>query len=91
MNLMSSPVVTVRPGTPATEADVSVEAVRTTTPVAVAVAPAADAAAVARVLLDRHLDAVPVVDGGRLVGIVTRSDVLRTLVRDDADIARDIG
>jgi len=33
---------------------------------------------------------VVVVDDGRLVGILTRSDVLRCYLRDDAEIARDV-
>jgi CBS domain-containing protein len=43
----------------------------------VAVAPTEDAVAITKVMLDRHLRALPVVDGARLVGIVTRRDVLR--------------
>jgi CBS-domain-containing membrane protein len=56
----------------------------------VMVAPTTDAAAITKLMLDRHLRALPVVDGGRLVGIVTRQDLLRTIARDDADIAGDI-
>ena len=33
---------------------------------------------------------MPIVDGARLVGIVTRRDLLRTLARDDASIAADV-
>jgi CBS domain-containing protein len=43
-----------------------------------------------RLMVDRHLRAVPVVDGDRLVGIVSRVDVLRTIARDDDTIARDV-
>jgi CBS domain-containing protein len=49
-----------------------------------------DAVTVTRLMLDRHLRAVPVVDGDRLVGILTRRDVLRTIARDDQEIARDV-
>ena len=49
-----------------------------------------DAVAIIRVMLDRHLRSLPVVDGDHLEGIVTRRDVLRTIARDDGDIARDI-
>ena len=49
-----------------------------------------DAVAVTKLMLDRHLRALPVVDGGRLAGIVTRRDLLRTIARDDRDIARDV-
>jgi CBS-domain-containing membrane protein len=56
----------------------------------VVVAPTTDAVAITRVMLDRHLRSLPVVDGDRLVGIVTRRDVLRTNARDDQAIARDV-
>jgi CBS domain-containing protein len=49
-----------------------------------------DAVAVAKLMLDRHLRALPVTDGDRLVGIITRRDLLRTIARDDRDIARDV-
>lgn len=49
-----------------------------------------DAVAITKLMLDRHLRALPVVDDGRLAGIVTRRDVLRTIARDDQDIARDV-
>jgi CBS-domain-containing membrane protein len=52
--------------------------------------PEADAAELARMMLDRHLRAIPIVDSGRLVGIVTRRDLLRTIARDDEIIARDV-
>jgi CBS domain-containing protein len=65
-----------------------VEAVMTADPVTVT--PITDAVAITRVMLDRHLRSLPVVDGARLVGIVTRRDVLRTIARDDQDIAHDI-
>ncbi|MFD2395753.1 CBS domain-containing protein [Prauserella oleivorans] len=41
-------------------------------------------------MIERHHRTVPVVDSGRLVGIVTRSDVVRALSRDDESIAREI-
>jgi CBS domain-containing protein len=49
-----------------------------------------DVTAVTRTMLDRHLRALPVVDDGRLVGIITRRDVLRTIARDDRVIAQDV-
>jgi len=45
------------------------------------VAPAATALEVARVLIDKQINSVPVVEDDRLVGIVTRTDLLRVLVR----------
>lgn len=41
----------------------------------------------AQVLLDGRLRCVPVVDDGVLVGVVSRSDLLRTLVHDDDVLA----
>ena len=46
----------------------------------ITVAPTDTAAHVARLLLDQRINAVPVVDSGRLVGIVSRSDLLRLLI-----------
>jgi CBS domain-containing protein len=41
----------------------------------------------AEVLLDGKLRCVPVVDHGMLVGVISRSDLLRTLVHDDDVLA----
>jgi CBS domain-containing protein len=46
----------------------------------------------ARIMTDRRINRLPVVDAGRLVGIVTRADLVRAYVRSDdelADIIRD--
>jgi CBS domain-containing protein len=56
----------------------------------VSVTPTTDAVAVGRLMLDRHLRALPVVDGDRLAGIITRRDMLRAIARDDHTIAHDI-
>jgi len=45
------------------------------------VAPTATTLEVARVLIDKQINSVPVVEDDRLVGIVTRTDLLRVLVR----------
>ncbi|MEP7179068.1 MAG: CBS domain-containing protein [Pseudonocardiales bacterium] len=50
----------------------------------------ADSADVAALMLENHVRAVPVVDGGRLVGIVSRRDLLRTLLRDDDAIRTEV-
>ena len=44
----------------------------------------------ARVMLEGKLGSLPVTDNGRLVGIVTETDLLRRIVGDDASCA-DIG
>ncbi|PRX45204.1 CBS domain protein [Prauserella shujinwangii] len=49
-----------------------------------------DVAEVVAALLDAGFRAMPVVDRGRLAGIVTRGDIVRALSRDDREIARDV-
>ncbi len=44
----------------------------------------------AAVMIERKVNRLPVVDGGRLVGIVARADVVRTLARSDDDLAQDV-
>ena len=46
--------------------------------------PVAEAAAL---MIARKVNRLPVVDGGRLVGIVTRADLVRAFVRSDAELA----
>jgi CBS-domain-containing membrane protein len=57
-------------------------------------APGADLSVLARVLLDDRIRAVPIVepivDGSRVVGIVTRGDIIRTFARPDNEIAADV-
>jgi CBS-domain-containing membrane protein len=48
------------------------------------------AAELSRLMVDRHLRSIPIVDRGQLVGIVSRVDLLRTIARDDDAIARDV-
>ncbi len=50
----------------------------------------ADVADVANVFVEGGLRSVPVTDRGRLVGIVSRRDLLRVLVRSDEDVRRDV-
>lgn len=49
-----------------------------------------DVSDVARTMLDHDVRSVPVLDGGRLVGIVSRRDLLRTVVRSDAVLRDEI-
>jgi CBS domain-containing protein len=51
----------------------------------------ADLADVARMMVDERIRCVPIVDGYRVVGVITRRDVLRAAVtRDDRAIAQDV-
>jgi CBS domain-containing protein len=59
-------------------------------PAAVAV-PDARLADAARDLLDRDISRLVVIDEGRVVGIMSRHDVLAALVRDDADLYTAVG
>ena len=47
----------------------------------IAVGPDRDVADAARLMLDHKIGALPVTDGGRLIGIVTETDMLRAFVR----------
>jgi CBS domain-containing protein len=61
-----------------------------TTP-CVTVAPDASLVEAARAMGERNVKRLPVVDDlGRLVGIVTRGDLLKVHLRPDADIRRDV-
>ena len=60
-----------------------------TTPV-VDVTPDRPLAAAARLMRKRSVKRLPVVEDGRLVGIVSRADVLKSYLRTDADIRADV-
>ena len=60
-----------------------------TTPV-IALGPSADAADLARTMLETDVRSIPIVEGGTVIGIVSRRDLLRTLIRDDDAIRADI-
>jgi CBS domain-containing protein len=60
-----------------------------TTP-AVTIASGRSIADAAALMLDLRIDRLPVVDGGRLVGIITRADLVRAFTRDDAEIQDEI-
>jgi CBS domain-containing protein len=55
-----------------------------------ALPPDADAAEAARLMLDRGVKSIPVVLSGRVVGIVTRRDLLRVLARSDHAIRAEV-
>jgi CBS domain-containing protein len=50
----------------------------------------APVAAAARLMVERGINRLPVVDDRLLVGIVTRADLVRAFVRSDEEIAREI-
>ncbi|MFD2467560.1 CBS domain-containing protein [Amycolatopsis silviterrae] len=52
--------------------------------------PGADLADLCRALVDGKSQAMPIVEGSRVVGIVTRGDVVRVLARADTAIAADV-
>ena len=45
---------------------------------------------IADTMTSGHRRSIPVVDGTRLVGVISRSDILRSLARGDAQLALDI-
>jgi CBS domain-containing protein len=49
-----------------------------------------DVADIARLFVDERIRSVPVLDRGRVVGIVSRRDLLRTLVRPDEQLRSDL-
>ncbi|MFL6123607.1 HPP family protein [Actinophytocola sp.] len=56
----------------------------------VAMGPGTDVAVLAKALLDAGYRSMPIVDGSRLVGVVTRRDIVRVIARDDHTIAEDV-
>ncbi len=57
---------------------------------ATAMGPGTDVAVLASALLDTHRRTMPIVDGTRLVGVVTRRDIVRVIARDDRTIADEV-
>ena len=60
-----------------------------TTPV-FGMGPSVPVVLIARVMVDDRVRCVPIVDGSRLVGVVTRRDLVRALARTDEVIADDV-
>jgi CBS domain-containing protein len=60
------------------------------TPTAICLTESADVADIAETMLDNGIRAIPIVDGPHVVGVVSRRDLLRTLVRSDKTIAADV-
>ena len=57
---------------------------------AITVAPYRSVADAARIMTERRVNRLPVVQDGRLVGIVTRADLVRAFVRTDAAIEQEL-
>lgn len=77
------------PRAPSADRSVLVSSVMTT-PV-VSVTPGADAADAVKTMLEENIRCLPVVDGYRVVGVITRRDLLAAgAVRSDSDLRRDI-
>jgi CBS domain-containing protein len=57
---------------------------------AVTISPRRSVAEAAEMMLDLGIDRLPVVDGDQLIGIVTRTDLVRAFTRQDEEIEREI-
>ena len=57
---------------------------------AITIAPDRPVAEAARVMVEHRVNRLPVADGSRLVGIVTRADIVRAFVRPDEELEREI-
>jgi CBS domain-containing protein len=55
-----------------------------------ALPPSADEADAAEIMLERRIRSVPVVEGGRVLGVVSVTDLLRAAVRGDERIVADV-
>jgi CBS domain-containing protein len=56
----------------------------------ITIEPRASVAEAARSMIERGVNRLPVVEHGRLVGIVTRADLVRAFTRSDSEIRREI-
>lgn len=56
----------------------------------ITIEPGAPVRAAAALMVERQVNRLPVVEDGRLVGIITRADIVRTFVRSDAELEREI-
>jgi CBS domain-containing protein len=57
---------------------------------AVTIGPEQQVAEAARVMVEKRVNRLPVVEEGRLAGIVTRADLVRAFVRPDEELEREI-
>lgn len=56
----------------------------------ISIGPGADVADAAQLMLDHDVRSLPVLDDGEVIGIVSRRDILRAVVRDDRVLAADV-
>jgi CBS domain-containing protein len=79
------------PGLPARVIRGGVTAAEVMTTDVVTIEPTATVAAAARLMFERNVKRLPVVDStGRLIGIVSRADVLRIFLRSDESIRKEV-
>jgi CBS domain-containing protein len=58
------------------------------TPDVIAVRPDTEVGEVARLMFEKKINPVPVLDGGRVIGVISRSDIIRHLIHEmEADRA----
>jgi CBS domain-containing protein len=57
---------------------------------AITIRPGATVAAAARAMTNERVNRLPVVDGERLVGIITRADLVRAFTRSDEEIQKEL-
>jgi CBS domain-containing protein len=56
----------------------------------VTISPHASVSEAARIMITRHINRLPVVEEGRLVGIISRADLVRAFHRSDEEIEREL-
>jgi len=80
----ATPIAPTAGSSPRTVSDVMTRRV-------VAVPPDTDVSQAARTMIEAEVKRVPVVDRGRVIGIVSRRDMVKVIARSDTDLARDLG
>ena len=88
--LMSRNVVTIRAEDSCLEAVARMHGARVRHLPVMSVPAKADVVEVARIMLEDKVGSLPVVEGGKVVGIVTETDLLRQICKVDAACAKDI-
>jgi CBS domain-containing protein len=60
------------------------------TPLVITAAPEASVRELTHLMASHAVNRIPIVESGRVIGIVTRADVLRTLIRPDSAVTEDV-